>query len=219
MFTGLVMGLGRVMAADRRGDETRFRIRALFDLDKLVLGESIAVNGACLTVETAGDREFTAYASAETLSKSGLGKLKPGSEVNLERALALGDRLGGHLVAGHVDGVATVESVTPMGQSVRYKVIYPEEFSVYVVPKGSVALDGVSLTVNDCGAGFLTVNIIPSTQGATTIAAWKPGVTVNMETDMLGKYVRQMLVPWQDASDKDKKVGKITENFLREHGF
>jgi len=219
MFTGLVMGLGRVMAADRRGDETRFRIRALFDLDKLVLGESIAVNGACLTVETAGDREFTAYASAETLSKSGLGKLKPGSEVNLERALALGDRLGGHLVAGHVDGVATVESVTPMGQSVRYKVIYPEEFSVYVVPKGSVALDGVSLTVNDCGPGFLTVNIIPSTQGATTIAAWKPGVTVNMETDMLGKYVRQMLIPWQDASDKDKTVGKITENFLREHGF
>lgn len=217
MFTGLVMGLGRVMAADARGDETRFRIRALFALDTIVLGESIAVNGACLTVETAGDREFTAYASAETLSKSGLGALKPGSEVNLERALALGDRLGGHLVSGHVDCIASVESVTPVGQSIRYKLTFPEEFSVFVVPKGSVALDGVSLTVNECGAGYLTVNIIPSTQGATTIASWKPGRQINMETDMLGKYVLRMLGPWQEAAGK--KESKITAAFLLENGF
>lgn len=217
MFTGLVMGLGRVAAMDARGDETRFRIQALFDLDNIVIGESIAVNGACLTVETAKDREFTAYASAETLSKSGLGKLKPGSQVNLERALALGDRLGGHLVSGHVDCLASVESVTPLGQSVRYKITFPGEFSMFVVPKGSVALDGVSLTVNDCGDGFLTVNVIPSTQGATTIAAWKPGVSLNMETDMLGKYVLRMLAPWQEATAG--KQSKITEDFLRQHGF
>ncbi|EFL52700.1 riboflavin synthase, alpha subunit [Solidesulfovibrio fructosivorans JJ]] len=217
MFTGLVMGLGRVAAMDARGDETRFRIQALFDLDNIVIGESIAVNGACLTVETAKDREFTAYASAETLSKSGLGKLKPGSQVNLERALALGDRLGGHLVSGHVDCLAAVESVTRLGQSVRYKITFPEEFSPFVVPKGSVALDGVSLTVNDCGDGFLTVNVIPSTQGATTIAAWKPGVSLNMETDMLGKYVLRMLGPWQEA--KAGKASKITEGFLKQHGF
>ena len=217
MFTGLVMGLGRVMAAEARGDETRFRIKALFDLDNIVIGESIAVSGACLTVETAGEGAFTAYASAETLSKSGLGKLKPGSQVNLERALALGDRLGGHLVSGHVDCLASIESVTPVGQSVRYRVTFPEEFSVFVVPKGSVPLDGVSLTVNDCGAGYLTVNIIPSTQGATTITTWKPGVAVNMETDMLGKYVLRMLGPWQEA--KNNEPSKITENFLREHGF
>lgn len=217
MFTGLVMGLGRVAAAERRGDETRFRIQALCDLKDIVVGESIAVNGACLTAETAGDKEFTAYASAETLDKSGLGKLKPGSVVNLERALALGDRLGGHLVSGHVDCLATVESLTSVGQSIRYRITFPNEFTPFVVPKGSVALDGVSLTVNDCGDGFLTVNVIPSTQGATTIADWKPGVTLNMETDMLGKYVLRMLGPWKEAAGKE--ASKITEGFLREHGF
>lgn len=217
MFTGLVMGLGRIMAADAKGDETRFRIKALFDLDRIVLGESIAVNGVCLTVETAGDNEFTAYASAETLTASGLGKLRPGGTVNLERALAFGDRLGGHLVSGHVDCVATVESLTPVGQSVRYKLTFPEDFSVFVVPKGSVALDGISLTVNDCGAGYLTVNIIPSTQAATTISTWRPGTTVNMETDMLGKYVLRMLGPWKEAGNG--KGSNISEAFLREHGF
>jgi len=217
MFTGLVQGQGRVAAAERRGDETRFRIRALFALEGIVGGESIAVNGACLTVEQAGDREFTAYASAETLEKSCLGDLKPGSSVNLERALALGERLGGHLVSGHVDCVATVESVTAVGQSNRYRVRFPAAFSRFVVPKGSVALDGVSLTVNDCGEGYLTVNVIPSTQAATTIAAWRPGVTLNMETDMLGKYVLRMLEPWQAAASGGES--NITENFLREHGF
>lgn len=219
MFTGLVMGLGRIVAAERRGDETRFTIQALFDLDHIVIGESIAVNGACLTVETAGTRSYTAYASAETLEKSGLGKLKPGDTVNLERALALGDRLGGHLVSGHVDCLATVESVTPDGQSLRYRVTFPSEFSTYVVPKGSVALDGVSLTVNDCGEGFLTVNVIPATQGATTIADWKPGRPLNMETDMLGKYVLRMLGPWMAAAGTGQEPSRITENFLREHGF
>jgi len=217
MFTGLVMGQGRVAAAERRGDETRFRIQALFALEGIAVGESIAVNGACLTVETAEERAFTAYASAETLDSSGLGKLTPGSVVNLERALALGDRLGGHLVSGHVDCVATVESVTPFGQSNRYRVRFPDEFSRFVVPKGSVALDGVSLTVNDCGDGYLTVNVIPSTQGATTIASWRPGVTLNMETDMLGKYVLRMLEPWKASGGE--KDSRITENFLREHGF
>lgn len=211
------MGQGRIAAADRRGDETRFRIQALFALDAIVVGESIAVNGACLTVETAGEREFTAYASAETLEKSRLGALKPGSVVNLERALALGDRLGGHLVSGHVDCVAEVESVTVVGQSNRYRIRFPREFSRFVVPKGSVALDGVSLTVNDCGEGFLTVNVIPSTQQATTISSWRPGVSLNMETDMLGKYVLRMLEPWKESVGENDS--KITENFLREHGF
>ena len=217
MFTGLVIGQGRIATAERRGAETRFRVQALFALEGLVVGESIAVNGACLTVELAGENEFTAYASAETLDKSCLGELKPGSLVNLERALALGDRLGGHLVSGHVDCVATVESVTAFGQSNRYRIRFPGAFSRFVVPKGSVALDGVSLTVNDCGEGYLTVNVIPSTQGATTITTWRPGVRLNMETDMLGKYVLRMLEPWKDASGNEES--KMTETFLREHGF
>jgi riboflavin synthase len=217
MFTGLVMGLGRVAAVESRGNETRFRIKALFDLDNIVLGESIAVNGVCLTVETFGDREYTAYASGETLSRSNLGKLTIGSVVNLERALALGDRLGGHMVSGHVDCLAEVATVTPAGQSMQYKIDFPKELSIFVVPKGSVALDGISLTVNECGEGWLTVNIIPSTQGATTISGWKPGTVINMETDVLGKYVLRMLGPWQDAQGKQES--KISEAFLRENGF
>ncbi len=217
MFTGLVMGLGRIADVRAHGEETRFHIKALFELPTIVVGESIAVNGACLTVETAGDHAFTAYASAETLSKTGLGRLRAGDTVNLERALALGDRLGGHLVAGHVDCQARIESVTPAGQSTRYRLTYPGEFSMFVVPKGSVALDGISLTVNDCGEGFLTVNIIPSTLGATTIASWKPGVSVNMETDMLGKYVLRMLGPWKEAAGS--APDRITEAFLRDNGF
>ncbi len=217
MFTGLVMGIGRILEAKARGGETRFRIRALFELEDIVLGESIAINGASLTVETEGKNEFTAYASAETLSKNGLGALKPGDDASLERALALGDRLGGHLVAGHVDCQAVIESAVPDGQSTRFRLTYPEEFSIYVVPKGSVALDGVSLTVNDCGESFLTVNLIPSTMGATTVASWKPGRTVNLETDMLGKYVLRMLGPWRAAGQA--KPPTLTESFLRENGF
>lgn len=220
MFTGLVQGMGRVESTEKggaRGGETRLKIRALFDLPKIVLGESIAVNGACLTVETFGENWFTVYASAETLAHTSLGGLKTGAAVNLERALALGDRLGGHLVSGHVDCLAEVAAVTPAGQSVQYRITFPEEESVFVVPKGSVALDGISLTVNECGEGWLCVNIIPSTQGATTISGWKPGTAVNMETDMLGKYVLRMLGPWKDA--KGGKASKISETFLREHGF
>ena len=218
MFTGLVMGMGRIEAADNRGAETRFRIRALFDLPGIEPGESIAVNGVCLTVETFGDNWFTVYASRETLSVSSLGALRVGSEANLERAMAMGDRFGGHIVSGHVDALAEVAEVRPAGESNIYRLTFDAAHGKYVIPKGSVALDGISLTVNGCGPDWLEVNIIPETQKATTISGWTPGRKVNMETDVIGKYVERMVAPWA-GTGKDETPSGITMDYLREHGF
>lgn len=217
MFTGLVMGMGRIDATDNRGAETWFRITPLFELPDIELGESIAVNGACLTVETFDDNWFTCYASGETMSVTSLGGLKVGSTANLERAMAMGDRFGGHIVSGHVDCLAEVDEVRPAGKSKIYRLSFDAAHGRYVIPKGSVALDGISLTVNDCAPTWLEVNIIPETQKATTISGWLPGRKVNMETDVIGKYVERMVAPWTE-SETDKKSG-ITMEYLREHGF
>ena len=218
MFTGIIQGMGRVAAVDRSGSETRFTLRPDFALADYALGESIAVNGVCLTVETFGQGWFTAYASAETLSVTNLGALRVSSTVNLERALAMGDRLGGHIVSGHVDCLAEVVSVRQAGESRIYQLGFPAEFGTQVIPKGSVALDGISLTVNDCGRDYLEVNIIPATQRETTISGWTPGRRVNMETDVIGKYVQRMLAPW-DGGQATTQPSKITPDFLKEHGF
>ena len=175
MFTGLVQGTGTVRAAQARGGQSRLTLAPDFPLAGYARGESIAVSGACLSVEEFGEGWFSAYASGETLSRTTRGALRPGARVNLERALALGDRLGGHLVSGHVDCVARVESATPAGESKVFRLAFPAEQGPLVIPKGSVCLDGVSLTVNECGADWLTVNIIPETQAATTISSWKSG--------------------------------------------
>jgi len=218
MFTGIIQGLGRVAAVDGGGSETRFTLRPDFALTDYSLGESIAVNGVCLTVETFGQGWFTAYASAETLSVTNLGALRVSAAVNLERALALGDRLGGHIVSGHVDCLAEVLSVRQAGQSRIYRLGFPEACASQVIPKGSVALDGISLTVNDCGRDYLEVNIIPATQRETTISGWAPGRRVNMETDVIGKYVQRMLAPWNESPARPQP-SKITPDFLKEHGF
>lgn len=213
------MGMGRIDAVENRGAETRFRITALFDLPDIELGESIAVNGVCLTVETFGDNWFTCYASRETMAVTSLGDLKVGSQANLERAMAMGDRFGGHIVSGHVDCLAEVAEVRPAGESKIYRLAFDATHGKYVIPKGSVALDGISLTVNDCSPTWLEVNIIPETQKATTISGWTPGRKVNMETDVIGKYVERMVAPWvTDGAGASKKSG-ITMEYLREHGF
>lgn len=219
MFTGLVLGMGQISSVEKKGRETRLGVKTLFSLPDIVLGESIAVNGVCLTVETYAKNAFTAYASAETMSRTNLGGLAVGGRVNLERALAMGDRLGGHMVSGHVDCAARVESVSPAGESNAYRLSFPEEYAALVVEKGSVALDGISLTVNDCGPGFLTVNIIPETQKVTTISGWKPGTAVNLETDVIGKYVQKMLGPYAGGTKAKAAPGGLGEDFFRKHGF
>lgn len=218
MFTGIIAGTGQVAALDRRGRETRLTLRPNFVWSDYVRGESIAVNGVCLTVETFGPDWFTAYASAETMAVTNLGALRPSASVNLERALALGDRLGGHIVSGHVDCLAQIQFIRPAGESRVYRLDFPSSFACQVIAKGSVALDGISLTVNDCGQDYLEVNVIPATQRETTISAWVPGQSVNMETDVIGKYVSRMLAPWTTTSTP-AKTSAITPDFLKEHGF
>lgn len=212
MFTGIIHGQGAVVSVQPQAAETRLTIRALYALENIQQGESIAVNGVCLTVERFDERQFTAYASAETLRRTNLGGLRVNAHVNLERALAVGDRLGGHMVTGHIDCHATVRDIQTEGQSRRIVVVFPTEYAPEVVPKGAVALDGVSLTVNDCDATTLHVNVIPETARTTTIAAWQRGIHVHMETDIIGKYVRRMLMPWHNT-------GRVTEDFLKQHGF
>ena len=220
MFTGIIHGQGQITALQSLGKESRLSLRALFDLAHIQKGESIAVNGVCLTVESFGEKTFTAYASAETMSRTNLGQLRVGALVNLERALALGDRLGGHVVSGHVDCQATVAQVEDAGQSRRIRLGFPSAYGTEVIAKGSVTLDGISLTVNACGADFLEVNVIPETFAVTTVQHWTRGVSVNMETDVIGKYVRHMLAPWlPGAAHAGAAPSGVDEDFLKKHGF
>lgn len=216
MFTGLV-AKGEVLMAEKHGEEMRLRLRPLFAWEKPVLGESVAVCGACLSVEVWHGDSFTAYASRETVSRTILPHLRAGDTVNMERALALGDRLGGHLVSGHVDTMATVESVRTVGESRCIRLSFDPPWSVHIIPKGSVALDGVSLTVNQCGPGYLEVNVIPETWKATTIGLWQAGRRINLETDVMGKYAAHLLGAYN--SPVSPVASGLTLEFLRENGF
>lgn len=211
MFTGLIAGTGEIAGTRRGRGEARLMIRTGFELENFEPGESIAVNGACLTAERGGPDWFEAYASAETLSRTNLGQIAQGTHVNLERALRLGDRLGGHLVSGHVDCLARVAEKSGTASSVFMRISFPCEYGAEVISKGSVALNGISLTINDCGRDFLSVNIIPDTQKRTTLPLWRVGDLVNMETDMIGKYVRRLAGPWREEG--------ISRDFLLRNGF
>jgi riboflavin synthase len=194
MFTGIVTDLGEVRQVIRgEGRETRFEIASSYDSTTIDIGASIAHNGVCLTVIDRGPGWHAIEASAETLSKTTLGSWVSGSKVNLERALKVGDELGGHIVSGHVDGVARVASIRPDNQSLRFTFESPVDLACYVAPKGSVALDGVSLTVNEVDGRLFGINIIPHTQTVTTFGILREGDLVNMEIDMLARYVARLL--------------------------
>ena len=221
MFTGIIQCLGDVVSRRGSAREARFSIIPRNAFPDPEIGESIAVNGTCLTAEQFNGAAFVAYASGETLSTTTLANLQPGSIVNLERAVSLSTRLGGHLVSGHVDCVATVKSIEKRGDSTVFRLDFPAAMGHLVVPKGSVALDGVSLTINECEKDFLTVNIIPETIGATTLHAWKIGSQVNMEADIIGKYVARMLATGYGPGlgNAQPEPSGLTMDFLREHGF
>jgi riboflavin synthase len=192
MFTGIVTDLGRVKEVVRGGD-TRFVIETAYAADSIAIGASIACSGACLTVVEKGAGWFAVDASAETLSRTTLGEWRTGTRINLERALRMGDELGGHIVSGHVDAVVRIVSRRPEGDSLRFVFELPEAYARTVAPKGSVALDGVSLTVNEVEGSRFGVNIIPHTARETTFGAAQEGGKVNFEMDVLARYVARLL--------------------------
>ena len=193
MFTGIVETLGRVARRDRRDRGARLTLATARPLPRLALGESISVDGACLTVTARRGRQFTVDVSPETLRRTTLGGLVPGARVNLERALRVGDRLGGHVVLGHVDGVGLLRSIHPEGEWLLYRFAAPSALAPFLVEKGSIAVDGVSLTVFACRRGAFTVALIPHTLAKTTLGDRRPGDRVNLEADVLLKHIRHML--------------------------
>jgi len=195
MFTGIITDVGTVELVSQRGDTT-FKIRTKYDPAGIPIGASIACSGACLTVIAkgghAGDAWFSVEVSAETMSKTTLGDWSPGHAINLEKSLRVGDEIGGHIVSGHVDGVGEILSVTPEGDSTRFKIKAPTELARFIAPKGSIAIDGTSLTVNEVDRSTFGVNIIPHTSKETTWGTVKAGQKVNLEIDMLARYLARL---------------------------
>ncbi|MEQ9042619.1 MAG: riboflavin synthase [Alphaproteobacteria bacterium] len=192
MFTGIITDIGRVRAIAPAGD-TRIEIATGLDLSDLAIGGSIACSGVCLSVVEKGKDWFAVQASSETLARTTLGNWRKGTPVNLERAVRLGDELSGHLLSGHIDGTARVLDVKPDGESLRFRIQAPAALQHYVAPKGSIALDGVSLTVNEVEGAEFTVNLIPHTRQMTTFGSAKAGTQVNMEVDLLARYLARLL--------------------------
>jgi riboflavin synthase len=195
MFTGIITDVGTVQLIAKRGDTT-VKIATTYDPAAIAIGASIACSGPCLTVIAKGGKQgdawFSVEASAETLSKTTLGAWAVGSRVNLERSLKVGEEIGGHIVSGHVDGVGDVVSVTPEGDSMRYKIRAPKQLAKFIAAKGSIALDGTSLTVNEVDGSTFGVNIIPHTSKVTTWGDIKAGDKINIEIDMLARYLARL---------------------------
>jgi riboflavin synthase len=204
--------VGRIARLEPRGGDVRLYVdTADLDLSDVQLGDSIAVSGVCLTAVTLEPRGFGADVSNETLSLTTLGKHKAGDPVNLEKALRLADRLGGHLVSGHVDGVGKVVSVTPDGRSLRWVFEAPASLSRYIAAKGSICIDGTSLTVNEVNGHRFGVNLIPHTVEHTAFKARRPGDAVNLEVDVVARYIERLIGSGEPP--------RLDENFLKQHGF
>ncbi|WP_298269553.1 riboflavin synthase [Geobacter sp.] len=215
MFTGLIEEVGTLRRIERAGTAARLVVGSGLPLESIAIGDSVAVNGACLTVVAKGAGELTFDASPETLERTTLGTLSPGARVNLERALRLGDRLGGHIVTGHVDFISTVSERREISGNIVFGFRIPTGFARYLVTKGSVAIDGISLTVNTVSGDGFSVNLIPHTAAMTTLGAARPGYQVNIETDILGKYVERLL----GAGTSERRGNGVSLELLAKSGF
>ena len=218
MFTGIIEGLGTITGIQPSNQGKKLSIEADFSLNETKIGDSIAVSGACLTAVTLDNKNFQVDVAPETLSKSTLGDSRVGERVNLERALQLSGRLDGHLVSGHVDGVGTIKSKENKGNAIIITINIPESLANYMIKKGSVAVDGISLTINNCDNNSFEVRIIPHTAKLTTVGFKKAGDAVNIETDMIGKYVEKF-VKRMAGSDKEDTRSSISKQFLEKTGF
>lgn len=216
MFTGIIEGTGRVKSAKQQSEGVQIEVEAHFDLERSNVGESIAVNGCCLTITSRLGTSFWADVSAETIQKTTLGDLKEGAAVNLERPLKMGERLSGHLVQGHVDGIGVVKAVREVGEANEFQIKAPSHLSRYLVEKGSIAVDGVSLTINQVEKETFSVMIIPHTRMKTTFQELGLGSQVNLEVDIIGKYVAKLT---HLDSEEYQKGTQITQEFLKKHGF
>jgi riboflavin synthase len=211
MFTGIIAAIGKVESVQPSGGDLRLRVATgKLDLSDVVLGDSIAVNGVCLTVVEMGSDSVSFDVSRESLDRTSLGQVKPGSPVNLEKAMAVGDRLGGHIVSGHVDGLGEILETTPSARSVRFRIEVPASLERYIAEKGSICIDGVSLTVNQVGKQWFEVNIIPHTMQETIISEYKTGTRVNLEVDLIARYLERLL-PGQETG--------ISHETLAKHGY
>ena len=214
MFTGIIEAIGSVAKLQQLGSDWRLAINSeKLDLSDVVLGDSIAVNGCCLTVVELEENIFSADVSNESMRCTALGEFKEGTRVNLEKAMLASGRLGGHIVSGHVDGVGTLIESTEDGASISLVYEAPKEIAKYIAGKGSVCIDGISLTVNEVSGQKFTVNVIPHTQTETIIGDYKAGQNVNLEVDIIARYLERLL---QGANSSE---GELSKNFLSKHGF
>ncbi|MBP1764442.1 MAG: ribE [Firmicutes bacterium] len=216
MFTGLIEEMGKVKDIARGTKSVRITITASKIMEGTVLGDSIAVNGTCLTVVAFGTDWFTADVMPETVDRTVLSKLKAGDKVNLERTLRVGDRLGGHIVSGHVDGIGTINEKKVNDIALIVKITAKPEILRYIIQKGSIAIDGISLTVVDCGPDWFTVSLIPHSAAMTTLGYKSVGEIVNLEVDMIGKYVEKFLGLGSSPAPAKSDVSLA---FLQENGF
>ena len=220
MFTGIIEGFGTISGIKPSGQSRRMAINADYELDNTKIGDSIAVNGACLTVVSFSGKRFEVDLSPETVAKTTLGKAKIGDRLNLERALCISDRIDGHLVSGHIDGIGTIKSRKTEENAIIITFNIPESVSYYIIKKGSVAVDGISLTVNECDHESFQVSIIPHTAKLTTLGFKKISDSVNVETDMIGKYVERFVTQTK-ASRNEKKTeeSSVDMQLLARTGF